>query len=36
MLGLEPVFIVYAEIPNPVVKIDSATFYGFGFEYLNF
>lgn len=31
VLGLEPVFIVYAEIPNPVVKIDSATFYGFGF-----
>ena len=35
MFGLELVFIAYTEVPNPVVKIDSGTFYGFGFEYLH-
>lgn len=36
MLGLGPVFIASAEIPNPVVKIDSMTFYGFRFKYFRF
>ena len=35
MLGLGPVFIASAKLPNLVVKIDSVTFHGFGFEYLS-
>lgn len=35
-LDLGPVFIVSAEIPNPVVKIDPVAFCGFGFEYYIF
>lgn len=36
MLGLGLVFIVSVKVPNPVVKTDSVTSCGFGFEYLSF